>query len=147
MSDETRDTPPATDAEETPNASQKAKTNVPPEKAAEMIQAFGELVKGMAQAKERGEIETPTIKLKPGEGGKLPEAMLNLFSAAIQQAQANQQGQAASAPAVVAIIKDVSLADCLHDETRSGRRRFLSMRPLLPTRPVNTEQTERRVGS
>ena len=55
--------------------------------------------------------------------------------------------EAASAPAVAAIIKDVSLADCLHDETRSGRRRFLSMRPLLPTRPVNTEQTERRVGS
>jgi hypothetical protein len=97
MSDDTHDNTPTPDAGETPNPSQKTKANVPPEKAAEMIQAFGELIKGMAQAKERGEIETPTIKIKPGEGGKLPEAMLNLFSAAIQQAQTNQGAQSASA--------------------------------------------------
>ncbi len=100
MSDDTAGNDTTTGPESEEGNRQKA--NVPPEKAAEMIQAFGELVKGMAQARERGEIETPTIQVKPGEGGKLPEAMLNLFSAAIQQAQANQGTAPSSGPSAAA---------------------------------------------
>ncbi len=68
---------------------------IPPEKAAEAMKAFGEMMEGLGAKKREGagkSSSTPdnTIKVDPAQAGPLPEMMLNLFATAIQQARENQ---------------------------------------------------------
>lgn len=84
-----------TDDKQPGNNDQTEAQSVSPEKAAEAMKAFGEMMEGLgAKKREEGESKagdsTGNIKIEGGQAGPLPEMMLNLFATAIQTAQAKQ---------------------------------------------------------
>lgn len=124
----------------------------------------GSVSSGLSRSKTRPRSVTPSQRLsqrqvnrhrylispKGGDDGEVRQALEYMGKvrsyraqpACIVEPSAGQTSDAEthnvpSTPAA-AIINGVSLADCLHDETRKGGKKFHWRRPLLPARPAES---------